>query len=92
MFPLPLIQEIYCSGCHARKFGTAGYRGITSTAWADQSDQSQLAMNHHQCGTTLTTTRTAVFTTNTSSSTQAIKGEEGGLDTCIRCSGKVRST
>jgi len=32
-------QEIYCSGCYSRLFGTSGYRGIQSSVWTDNSEQ-----------------------------------------------------
>merc|ERR1712066_1012084 len=33
-------KDIYCKGCYARKFGTAGFRGIVSNCWTDESSSA----------------------------------------------------
>ena len=33
------LPNILCSGCYARLFGTAGYRGTQSNVWTDESEE-----------------------------------------------------
>ena len=99
-------QNIYCTSCYSRKYGAPGYRGTydfhTRSHFLHKVDWNPffllqlfywnyLLITGAGCGEWTDVDSAETLRPRQNNDLSKIKGEEGDINTCKRCQGKVRN-